>query len=123
MVLPGTVKLLHVGMRKGNLVVNVETTEKVIQGSAEVAQPTTGLVRARHRYGPLHSSSRTLMLYLVKIPNVSCCLVHEERQIIDEALIRHLLQRMYGGDAPGVPTAGYLATFPGSISANLPVVI
>ena len=51
MVLPGdelTVKLRHVGMREGNIVVNIEThnsrSEKVIQGSAEVAQPTTAYV-------------------------------------------------------------------------------
>ena len=48
MVLPGDdlqVKIKHVGMRSGNLVVNVETTnsrgEKVLAGTAEVAQPTT----------------------------------------------------------------------------------
>ena len=48
MVLPGdelTVKLRHIGMRDGNIVVNIETSnargEKVIQGSAEVSQPNT----------------------------------------------------------------------------------
>ncbi|KAL0953237.1 hypothetical protein HGRIS_004490 [Hohenbuehelia grisea] len=48
MVLPGdqlTVKIRHVSMRDGNMVVNIETSndrgEKVIQGSAEIAQPTT----------------------------------------------------------------------------------
>jgi len=51
MVLPGdelTVKLCHVGMREGNIVVSIETSnnrgEKVMQGSAEVAQPTTTYV-------------------------------------------------------------------------------
>jgi fatty acid synthase subunit alpha, fungi type len=48
MVLPGdelTVKLRHIGMRDGNIVVNIETSnargEKVIQGSAEVCQSST----------------------------------------------------------------------------------
>ena len=48
MILPGDelhVKIKHVGMRDGNLVVNVETSnnrgEKVLVGTAEVAQPTT----------------------------------------------------------------------------------
>ncbi|KAL4066936.1 hypothetical protein J3A83DRAFT_4165578 [Scleroderma citrinum] len=48
MVLPGdelTVKIRHIGMRDGNMVVKVETfnerDEKVIEGTAEVAQPTT----------------------------------------------------------------------------------
>ncbi|KAI0635636.1 fatty acid synthase [Trametes polyzona] len=48
MVLPGDelqVKIKHVGMRDGNFVVNVETVnsrgEKVLAGTAEVAQPTT----------------------------------------------------------------------------------
>ncbi|KAH9856627.1 fatty acid synthase [Lenzites betulinus] len=48
MVLPGDeleVKIKHVGMRDGNFVINVETTnnrgEKVLAGTAEVAQPTT----------------------------------------------------------------------------------
>src|SRR5258708_6449200 len=48
MVLPGdevSVKLSHVGMKSGNIVVKVETTnqrgEKVIEGTAEVAQPPT----------------------------------------------------------------------------------
>jgi fatty acid synthase subunit alpha len=46
MVLPGdelTVNLLHIiGMRDGNIVVNIETRgEKVIQGSAEVSQSST----------------------------------------------------------------------------------
>ena len=48
MVLPGdqlTVKIRHIGMRDGNMVVKVETfnerDEKVIDGNAEVAQPTT----------------------------------------------------------------------------------
>ncbi|TFK33214.1 fatty acid synthase [Crucibulum laeve] len=48
MVLPGdelNVKLCHTGMRDGNIVVSIETTndrgEKVLQGSAEVSQPTT----------------------------------------------------------------------------------
>jgi fatty acid synthase subunit alpha, fungi type len=39
------VKICHSGMRDGNIVVKVETVnergEKVLQGSAEVAQPTT----------------------------------------------------------------------------------
>jgi fatty acid synthase subunit alpha len=48
MVLPGdevSVKLSHIGMKDGNMVVKAETTnqrgEKIIQGSAEVAQPPT----------------------------------------------------------------------------------
>ena len=48
MVLPGdelTVKLHHIGMRDGNIVVNIETSnvrgEKVIQGSADVSQLST----------------------------------------------------------------------------------
>jgi fatty acid synthase subunit alpha, fungi type len=48
MVLPGdelTVKLRHIGMRNGNMAVKVESFnqrgEKVLDGSAEVAQPTT----------------------------------------------------------------------------------
>ncbi|KAF8199703.1 fatty acid synthase [Pholiota molesta] len=48
MVIPGDqleVKLRHVGMRDGNIVVSIETTndrgEKVLSGSAEVSQPTT----------------------------------------------------------------------------------
>ena len=48
MVLPGdelTVRLRHIGMRDGNIVVNIETSnargEKVIQGSAEVSQSST----------------------------------------------------------------------------------
>ncbi|PPQ94469.1 hypothetical protein CVT25_001102 [Psilocybe cyanescens] len=48
MVLPGDtleVKLRHIGMRDGNIVVSVESTndrgEKVLQGSAEVSQPST----------------------------------------------------------------------------------
>jgi fatty acid synthase subunit alpha, fungi type len=48
MVLPGDeldVKVRHTGMRDGNLVVNIETLnargEKVLQGTAEVAQPPT----------------------------------------------------------------------------------
>ena len=48
MVIPGDdleVKLRHVGMRDGNIVVGIETTnsrgEKVLTGSAEVSQPTT----------------------------------------------------------------------------------
>lgn len=48
MVLPGdklAVKIRHTGMRDGNIVVKIETVndrgEKVLQGSAEVAQPTT----------------------------------------------------------------------------------
>lgn len=51
MVLPGdelTVQLKHVGMRNGNMVIQVSTInsrgEKVIEGSAEVAQPTTAYV-------------------------------------------------------------------------------
>jgi fatty acid synthase subunit alpha len=47
-VLPGdelTVKLRHIGMRDGNIVVNIETSnargDKVIQGSAEVSQSST----------------------------------------------------------------------------------
>ncbi|KDR66848.1 hypothetical protein GALMADRAFT_216738 [Galerina marginata CBS 339.88] len=48
MVLPGDaleVKLRHIGMRDGHIVVSIETTndrgEKVLQGSAEVSQPPT----------------------------------------------------------------------------------
>ena len=48
MVLPGdqlTVKIRHIGMRDGNMVVKVETfnkrDEKIIDDNAEVAQPTT----------------------------------------------------------------------------------
>ncbi|KAJ7745730.1 fatty acid synthase [Mycena metata] len=48
MVLPGdelNVKIKHVGMRDGNIVVNIVTSnargEKVLEGSAEVSQPTT----------------------------------------------------------------------------------
>jgi hypothetical protein len=48
MVLPGdelTVKLHHIGMRDGSIVVNIKTSnargEKVIQGSAEVSQSST----------------------------------------------------------------------------------
>ena len=48
MVLPGDeliVKIKHIGMRKGNLVVKVETFNdrdvKVLEGTAEVAQPPT----------------------------------------------------------------------------------
>lgn len=48
MVLPNdelSVKIRHVGMRDGHIVVNVTTTnsrgEKVLEGSAEVSQPTT----------------------------------------------------------------------------------
>ncbi|KAF5337910.1 hypothetical protein D9758_013124 [Tetrapyrgos nigripes] len=48
MVLPGdelSVKIRHIGMRDGNMVVQVETIngrgEKVLEGSAEVAQPAT----------------------------------------------------------------------------------
>ncbi len=48
MVLPGDdlkVTLRHIGMREGNIVVQVETAndhgEKVLQGTAEIAQPTT----------------------------------------------------------------------------------
>ena len=51
MVLPGdelTVQLKHIGMREGALVLKVETTnqrgEKVLEGTAEVAQPTTAYV-------------------------------------------------------------------------------
>ncbi|KAF8525925.1 hypothetical protein BU17DRAFT_74311 [Hysterangium stoloniferum] len=51
MVLPGDrleVKLKHIGMRDGNLVVKVETLneegQKVVEGTAEVAQPTTAYV-------------------------------------------------------------------------------
>ena len=51
MVLPGDrlhVQLKHIGMRDGNFVVKVETVnergEKVLEGSAEVAQPTTAYV-------------------------------------------------------------------------------
>ena len=51
MVLPGDllqVKLKHIGMRDGNLVVRIETSnergERVLEGSAEVAQPTTAYV-------------------------------------------------------------------------------
>ncbi|KAE9399788.1 fatty acid synthase [Gymnopus androsaceus JB14] len=51
MVLPGeelTVNIRHVGMRDGNIVVKVETVnssgEKVLEGSAEVSQPTTAYV-------------------------------------------------------------------------------
>ena len=48
MVIPGDdleVKLRHIGMRDGNIVVSIKTTnsrgEKVLTGSAEVSQPTT----------------------------------------------------------------------------------
>ncbi|KAF7374647.1 Fatty acid synthase subunit alpha [Mycena sanguinolenta] len=48
MVLPGdelSVKIRHIGMRDGNIVVNIVTSnargEKVLEGSAEVSQPTT----------------------------------------------------------------------------------
>ncbi|KAJ6477506.1 fatty acid synthase, partial [Mycena sanguinolenta] len=48
MVLPGdelNVKIRHIGMRDGNIVVNIVTSnargEKVLEGSAEVSQPTT----------------------------------------------------------------------------------
>ncbi|KAF7312560.1 Fatty acid synthase subunit alpha [Mycena indigotica] len=48
MVIPGdelSVKIRHVGMRDGNIVVNIATSnsrgEKVLEGSAEVSQPTT----------------------------------------------------------------------------------
>ncbi|KAA1467738.1 fatty acid synthase [Dentipellis sp. KUC8613] len=48
MILPGeqlSVKIRHIAMRDGNMVVKVETTnergEKVLEGNAEVAQPTT----------------------------------------------------------------------------------
>ncbi|KAJ6512975.1 fatty acid synthase [Mycena sanguinolenta] len=48
MVLPGdelNVKIRHMGMRDGNIVVNIVTSnargEKVLEGSAEVSQPTT----------------------------------------------------------------------------------
>ncbi|KAJ7762020.1 fatty acid synthase [Mycena maculata] len=48
MVIPGdelSVKIRHVGMRDGNIVVNIVTSnsrgEKVLEGSAEVSQPTT----------------------------------------------------------------------------------
>ncbi|KAF7310888.1 Fatty acid synthase [Mycena chlorophos] len=48
MVIPGdelTVKICHVGMRDGNIVVNIVTSnsrgEKVLEGSSEVSQPTT----------------------------------------------------------------------------------
>ncbi|KAJ7067175.1 fatty acid synthase [Mycena amicta] len=48
MVIPGdelNVKIRHVGMRDGNIVVNIVTSnargEKVLEGSAEVSQPTT----------------------------------------------------------------------------------
>ncbi|KAJ3783459.1 fatty acid synthase [Lentinula aff. detonsa] len=51
MVLPGeelTVNIRHVGMRDGNIVVKIETVnvlgEKVLEGSAEVSQPTTAYV-------------------------------------------------------------------------------
>ncbi|KAJ3886618.1 hypothetical protein GG344DRAFT_81530 [Lentinula edodes] len=51
MVLPGeqlTVNLRHTGMRDGNIVVKIETVnvlgEKVLEGSAEVSQPTTAYV-------------------------------------------------------------------------------
>ncbi|KZS94178.1 fatty acid synthase [Sistotremastrum niveocremeum HHB9708] len=51
MVLPGEeleVKIKHIGMNDGNMVVKIETFnprgEKVIDGSAEVAQPTTAYV-------------------------------------------------------------------------------
>lgn len=51
MVLPGDrleIKLKHVGMNTGNLIVQVETVnqrgDKVIEGTAEVAQPTTAYV-------------------------------------------------------------------------------
>jgi fatty acid synthase subunit beta len=48
MVLPGdqlNVKIRHIGMRDGNMAVKIETFndrgEKVLDGTAEVAQPTT----------------------------------------------------------------------------------
>jgi fatty acid synthase subunit alpha, fungi type len=48
MVLPGdglSVKIRHIGMRDGLIVVNIETSnergEKVLEGTAEVAQPNT----------------------------------------------------------------------------------
>ena len=48
MVLPGdelTVKLHHIGMQDGNIVINIKTSnyrgEKVIQGSAKVSQSST----------------------------------------------------------------------------------
>ncbi|CAK5268309.1 unnamed protein product [Mycena citricolor] len=48
MVIPGeelTVKIKHIGMRDGNIVVNIVTAnengDKVLEGSAEVSQPTT----------------------------------------------------------------------------------
>ena len=48
MILPGdelNVKIHHVGMRDGHMVMKIETFnycgEKVLEGSAEVAQPTT----------------------------------------------------------------------------------
>jgi fatty acid synthase subunit beta len=48
MVLPGdelTVVVKHIGMRDGNIIVNITTTnavgEKVLEGTAEVAQPST----------------------------------------------------------------------------------
>lgn len=51
MVLPGDrleVKLKHIGMKDGNLVIRIETVndrgDKVIEGTAEVAQPTTAYV-------------------------------------------------------------------------------
>lgn len=51
MVLPGdrlSVNIRHVGMRDGNIVVKVETVnalgKKVLEGSAEVSQPTTAYV-------------------------------------------------------------------------------
>ncbi|KAF5389975.1 hypothetical protein D9757_013855 [Collybiopsis confluens] len=51
MVLPGeelTVNIRHIGMRDGNIVVKIETVnalgEKVIEGTAEVSQPTTAYV-------------------------------------------------------------------------------
>ena len=67
MVLPGdelTVKLRHIGMRDGNIVVNIETSnargEKVIQGSAEVSQSTWSTVYVFTGQGseePVHSTT------------------------------------------------------------------
>jgi fatty acid synthase subunit alpha, fungi type len=58
-----TVKIRYSGMRDGSTIVKVETVnggEKVLQGSAEVAQPTTvyiftkqGISGAWKGYGPL----------------------------------------------------------------------
>ena len=69
MVLPGdelSVKLRHIGMHDGNIVVNIETFNgrggKVIQGSAEVSQSSTVYVvtvarRSLLKWSPLIQST------------------------------------------------------------------